>query len=139
MIVPFEAGHLQQLELQSAQAYLSDWVTVEQGEALEDEPSFTAMKDGEPIASAGIVPMWRGRALAWAYISDTGPKNFVTVHRAVADFLEVCYLARIEMTVDCVFPHGHRWAKMLGFDMECERMRSYSPDGRDCALYARIR
>jgi len=56
----------------------------------------------------------------------------------VKRFLDGCYLHRIEMTVDCDFPQGHRWAKMLGFTMEAERMRGYRPDGGDCALYARL-
>ncbi|MDB4261326.1 hypothetical protein N9878_00525 [bacterium] len=139
MIVPFEAVHLEQLELQAAQSYLSQWVTPEQGEALEAEPSFTALKDGKPIASAGVVEMWTGRAVAWAYVSDTGPQDFIGVHRAVSGFLDVCYTRRVEMTVDCDFPQAHRWAKMLGFEMECERMKAYLPNGEDCALYARIR
>ena len=42
------------------------------------------------------------------------------------------------MTVDCEFEQGHRWAKMLGFTMEAERMRAYRPDGGDVALYARV-
>jgi hypothetical protein len=77
--------------------------------------------------------------MAWAFIAKTDPKNFLKGHRAVKRFLDGCYTQRIEMTVDCDFPEAHRWAKMLGFTMECERMKYYSPDGRDCALYARIR
>jgi|TARA_R110000796_G_scaffold46702_3_gene112962 hypothetical protein len=138
MIVPFESGHLHQLELQSAQAYLSDWVTVEQGDMLAEYPAYTAMKNGSPLAAAGVVPVWAHRSMAWAFISDTGPNDFMMVHRAVKGFLDVCYTNRIEMTVDCDFPQAHRWAKMLGFKMECERMEAYTPDGRDCALYARV-
>ena len=137
-IVPFEAEHLKRLELQAAQAYLSQWVTPEQGDALAEEPSFTALKDGKPIACAGIVTMWFGRAIAWAYVSDTGPQDFIGVHRAVKGFLDVCYVQRIEMTVDCDFPQAHRWAKMLGFEMESERMKSFLPNGDDSALYARV-
>ena len=42
------------------------------------------------------------------------------------------------VTVDVDFPEAHRWAKMLGFKMEAERMEAYAPDGRACSLYARI-
>jgi len=76
--------------------------------------------------------------LAWAFIGDIGPSTFLQVHRAVKQFLDECYVDRIEMTVDCDFPQGHRWARLLGFEMEAERMRRYTPDGRDCALYARL-
>ena len=137
-IVSFKAEHLKQLSLQQAQAYLSDWVTPEQGAALENYPSYTAVVNGIPICSAGIIPQWQGRALAWAFIADTGPQQFIGIHKAIKRFLDDCYIQRVEMTVDCDFPAGHRWAKMLGFKKEADCMKAYSPDGRDCALYARI-
>ena len=78
--------------------------------------------------------------MAWAYISNAAAKErFLSVHRAVSRFLDMCYLQRIEMTVDCEFEEGHRWARMLGFNMEAERMVAYRPDGGDCSLYARVR
>lgn len=105
-IVPFKAAHLAAIQLQSAQASLSDWVSADQGIALEEETSYTALYEDVPIATAGIIHQWRGRALAWAFVSDTGPKMFLPVHRAVKHFLDGCYVQRIEMTVDCDFPAG---------------------------------
>ena len=137
-IVPFKAEHLAVIKLQDMQAYLSDWVTFEQGKALEATPGYTAFVDEEPIGAAGVVSMWPNRAMAWAFLAETTPQNFLRAHRTIKRFLDGCYIQRIEMTVDCDFPDAHRWAKMLGFKMECERMKHYSPDGRDCALYARI-
>jgi hypothetical protein len=138
-VVPFKAEHLAAIKLQSMQAHLSNWVTMEQGRGLEEYPSYTAMIDGTPVGAAGVLHMWAGRSMAWAFISKTNPHSFLRSHRTVKKFLDGCYTKRIEMTVDCDFPEAHRWAKMLGFTMECERMKHYSPDGRDCALYARIR
>ena len=137
-VVPFKAEHIAAIRLQEAQAYLSDWVTDEQAEALESQLSYTAMLEGEPVGAAGIIHQWMGRALAWAYVGDVGPRQFIHIHRAVKHFLDGCYVQRIEMTVDCDFPAAHRWAKMLGFKMEAERMKAYRPDGGDCALYARV-
>lgn len=137
-VVPFKAEHLTQLAFQDAQAYLSDWVSPEQGVALEAHPGYSAMVADTPIASAGVITQWQGRGMAWAFLADMGPRQFVGVHRAVKKFLDGCYLQRIEMTVDCDFPEAHRWAEMLGFEMEAPRMRAYSPDGRDCSLYARV-
>jgi hypothetical protein len=132
---------LEQVCLQEGQAYLSNWITPQQASALENETwAFTAMQDnGVPLGCAGVVHMWQGRGMAWAYLSKyAAEEKFILVHRAVRRFLSACYLQRIEMTVDCDFEPGHRWAKMLGFKMEAERMRAYRPDGGDCALYARI-
>tara|TARA_R110000824_G_scaffold20858_2_gene78196 strand:- start:2123 stop:2548 length:426 start_codon:yes stop_codon:yes gene_type:complete len=137
-IVPFKAAHIGAIKLQTAQMYLSEWVTQEQAEALEQSLSYTAMLDDVPLGSAGVIEMWKGRGLAWALISQTGPKHFVKCHRAVVRFLEACMLPRVEMTVDCDHKEAHRWAKLLGFEMEAERMRAYAPDGHDCALYSRI-
>ena len=139
-VVPFEAEHINQLELQDAQSYLSAIVSSDQAEALVGDWAFSAMEDGRPIASAGVILLWQGRGMAWAFISKYAVNNkFLQVHRAVKRFLDGCYLQRIEMTVDCEFEQAHRWAHMLGFHMECARMRSYRPDGGDCALYARVR
>lgn len=137
-VVPFKAAHLAAITLQDAQANLSDWVTVDQGLSLEEHNSYTALYQGQPVAAAGVINQWFGRATAWAFVGDVGPGVFLPVHRAVKRFLDGCYTQRLEMTVDCDFPQAHRWARMLGFTMECERMRCYTPDGRDSALYARI-
>ena len=137
-VIPFEPDHLNQLELQQAQAYLGSWVTSEQGAALAEHPSYTAIQDGTLLASAGVVTMWQGRAMAWAFLTDMGAQHFIGVHRAVKRFIDGCYYQRIEMTVDCDFEAAHHWAKMLGFTMEAERMRAYAPDGHDCSLYARV-
>jgi hypothetical protein len=137
-VIPFQAAHLAAIKLQTAQMYLSDWVTKVGGEALEQTPSYTAMLDNEPIGAAGIVPVWTGRAMAWSFISQTGPQNFLKCHRAVKHFLDGCFVQRLEMTVDCDHAEAHRWAKMLGFKMEAERMVAYAPDGHDVALYARV-
>lgn len=137
-VVPFKAEHIAAIRLQEAQAYLSDWVTYAQAEALEEQTSYTAMLDGVPVAAAGVIPQWQGRSLAWAFIGDVGPRKFLGIHRAVKHFLDGCYVKRLEMTVDCDFPAAHRWAKMLGFKMEAPRMEAYNPNGGDCSLYARV-
>ena len=135
---PFHPADLAVIKLQPAQMYLSEWVTKDQAEALAEYPSYTAFDGPSAVAAAGIVPMWQGRAMAWAFIASIGPQRFIRVHRAVKHFLDGCFIQRIEMTVDSDFPAGHRWARLLGFELEAERMQSYAPDGHDCALYARV-
>lgn len=139
-IVPFKAEHLMAVELQDSQSYLSNWVSPEQAAALESTAwAYTGMLDDNIAGCAGVLPMWQGRGVAWAYISRFAERNhFISVHKSVSRFLEACYLQRIEMTVDCDFPQGHRWAEMLGFTKEAECMKAYRPDGGDCSLYARV-
>ncbi|MEH6358831.1 MAG: hypothetical protein V7745_07565 [Pseudomonadales bacterium] len=140
-LVDFKAEHFKEMDLQEGQRYLSSWVSDAHAKSLEDQNwSYSALDDGVPVCSAGVVEMWQGRGIAWAYVSGiVTPRKFITVHRMIDRFLNGCYLHRIEMTVDCEFDEGHRWAKMLGFDLEAERMVAYRPDGGDCALYARTR
>jgi len=137
-ILPFQAAHLAQIKLQSSQAYLNDWVTVEQAASLAQHPSYTAMDDDTVLGAGGSIPMWENRAMVWSFLSDTGPRNFLKIHRAVQKFLSSLPERRVELTVDCHVPEAHRWARMLGFKMEAERMQGYAPDGHACALYARV-
>tara|TARA_R110000803_G_scaffold14586_3_gene40481 strand:+ start:6595 stop:7023 length:429 start_codon:yes stop_codon:yes gene_type:complete len=139
-VIPFKAEHLFGVDLQDSQAYLSNWVSHEQAAALEGTAwAYTGVIGNSIAGCAGVLPMWQGRGVAWAYISKIAARqHFISVHKSVSRFLEACYIQRIEMTVDCDFEQGHRWAEMLGFTMEAERMRAYRPDGGDCALYARV-
>lgn len=140
-VVPFKAHHLKSLSLQEQQQYLAQYMTDEQMVAIENGGwGWSGVyPDGFVVGCAGVIPLWQGRGMAWAYLSEAACKmEFLKVHRAVMNFLDSCYLHRIEMTVDCDFEQGHRWARMLGFEMEAERMKGYRPDGGDCALYARV-
>ena len=142
IVKEYKAEHLTSMGLQEHQRYLSSWVTPEMAHEIEKAEgwAFTAMEDdGEVLAVAGVIMQWQNRGMAWAYISDkvVGSK-FIRIHRAASRFLKCCYLQRIEMTVDCDFEQGHRWAKRLGFTLEAECMKHYLPTGGDCALYARV-
>ena len=137
-VIPFKSAHFAAIQLQTAQMYLSEMVTQEHIDVLERAPSYTALLDGKPIGAAGVIPIETGRALAWSFISHTGPKTFLKCHRAVKKFLDGCHAPRLEMTVDSEHTEAHRWAKMLGFTMEEEHTTAHVPAGHDCALYARV-
>jgi RimJ/RimL family protein N-acetyltransferase len=62
----------------------------------------------------------------------------VRIHKAVQRFLEATEFKRVEAFVDSDFEPGHRWIKMLGFEYE-GYMKNFSPLGRDCLLYSRIK
>jgi len=94
---------------------------------------------GAIVACAGILPQWQNRAFGWSFIAADAGRHFTYIHRAVSAFLDRVPVRRIETTVDCEFAAGHRWARLLGFSLEAERMRGYRVDGGDCALYARVK
>lgn len=140
--VPFKADHLLDLPLYSGQekvqAFVArpefcEWVASAPG------PKFTAIADGMIVGCAGVRTEWEGRGTAWAFIGrDAGPYWF-WLHRKVRQFLAEYPLRRIEMDVDCSLPNAKRWMTMLGLTCEAERRRRYSADGRDFALYARVK
>lgn len=107
--------------------------------SLESGTAYTSLDGDEVLACAGAIEITQGRAIAWAYLSQDIGSRMIAVTKACRRFISLMNFRRIEMDVDCEFPQAHRWAKMLGFEMECERRRSFTPDGRDCALYAMVR
>lgn len=139
-IVPFEAEHISGLQLQPAQRKFGDALNPEYARALASAGNgWTAVVDGVPVACAGLVEQWEGRALAWALLSDNiGPSRFVRVTRAVRRFLDMADYRRIEMQVDADHAQAIRWAEMLGFEVESKK-RAFLPDGRDAFEFVRIR
>jgi RimJ/RimL family protein N-acetyltransferase len=140
IVVPFEGWHLQLLSLQEKQAHFQPlFAAPHYGDWLEKNgPAFSAVVDGEIIASLGITPQWENRAVAWGLIGKKARRHFVPLTKAIMRFLDLCEYRRIETPVDVGFEQGDRWAEMLGFERE-GTMRAFMPDGRDCHLYARVK
>lgn len=138
-VVPFRREHLREMVIQQRQQGMESWLTEDIYDAMEAASSFTGTDGDEVLACAGVFEVTPGRALAWAYISDDVGRRMVYVTRAVRRYLDMSPYRRIEMDVDCEFEAAHRWAELLGFTLEAPRRRFFTPDGRDCALYARIK
>lgn len=141
-IVAFKAAHLQWLELQAAQAYLSaDLAKPEHGILVERAgQGFTAMDGDTVIACAGVAEVWNGRAVAWAFISKDAGRHMMSIHRAVAGFLSASRFRRIEAWVDEGFEPGMRWMALLGFTQETALpMQGFRPDGGACFLFSRVK
>lgn len=138
-IVPFKAAHLLALQLQPGQDYCVPFITEEYAQLLEGEFAFTAMEGDTPLAVGGVKELWPGRGLCWTFIDHRAGAHFVAIHKAVKALLDIVPYRRVEAETSCEFLPGHRWLRMLGFQMEAERMRAYRVDGGDSALYARVK
>jgi hypothetical protein len=141
-IVAFKAAHLQALELQDAQAYLSaDIAKPEHARMIESAGhSFTAVVGDKVIACSGTAEVWAGRAVAWALISKDAGRHMVGIHKAVAGYLSAAKYKRIEAWVDEGFEPGMRWLEMLGFIRETPMpMRGFRPDGGSCFLFSKVK
>lgn len=102
-------------------------------------PAYTALDQGKPFAAAGLIMVHGYRAIAWAWIGRCGPALFQRVHREAMRGLIARPIKRIEATVRADHERGHRWCRLLGFELEHPELRGYLPDGSTAALYARIR
>lgn len=131
--------HYNSMIVQDAQRYIGEHVEPSAIELLAEQPSFAGvLDDGTVVGIVGMYDLGSGRHGVWALLGSDVGTHMLQVHKAVLRFLKLQDHRRIEATVDCSFAAGHRWVKMLGFVCEAECMKSYDPDGRDHALYARI-
>lgn len=139
-VVPFEAQHFAQMEVQEAQKWLTAAATVADMKALEGPYASTLMCDGRPLACAGAQEYWPGRALVWSFLSaEVDRRTFLLLHTEAKRFLEGLPMRRLEAAVDVNFEAGHRWVKALGFELEAPLMRKFHVDGRDVSGYALVR
>lgn len=136
-VVPFRHWHLDWLREVDAPADGSDVSQFPDTSVLESSCSWTGVVDGEPIGCAGIACQWEGRYVAWAYLGKRSGRHMRWITARAADYLQHPK-GRIEMTVREDFPAGHRWAKMLGFEVETPLLRAYGPFGENHVGYVRM-
>lgn len=134
-----QEGDAQRIKIQEQQKGLDAYMSNVDLDTLGENGMVWVGEDekGDIMAIAGFVPIWEGRALVWAMLSQDAGKHFIKIHKAVKKALVECPFRRVEATVDIGFKAGHRWMKMLGFKPE-GYMRAYTPDGKDQMLYARV-
>lgn len=138
-VVPFEPEHLDEIMLQPSQADVFSYFDATYGRALKATgPCFTGVKDGRILGCAGVVKQWENRAVAWSLLAGDIGNDFISIHKAVSRFLDMCEFNRVEAYVDADFEQGHRWIRMLGFTPE-GRMRQFNPNGSDAVMYARLK
>lgn len=136
--MPFQAWHLEWLELQDTQLALSDTLTRQYGRSLEASgPAYSAFAGADVIACAGIVEFWPGRSQVWSLLSWQMPQYRKSIHKAVKGFLEGYVVKRLECVVDPRHEAAQRWAKRLGFEVESV-MPSYTPNGDEQLMYVRL-
>lgn len=141
-VVAFQPEHALQIRLQPMQLATEPTVTPAEAEALARAgPSYTALgEDGTVYATAGIIPQWQGRAVAWAMVAHNAGPHFLRITREIRLFLASCGFRRIETAVDAAFPEALRWARLLGFECETPKpMRAYGFQGRPAYLFALVR
>lgn len=122
-----------------AKMHMGIEITPEFARDLERIGGTAASVDGRTVAIAGIMPRWAGVGQAWAWMGKGWRRHARAITEEVERQLAASDLRRIEASVLCSFDGGHRWATRLGFTLETACARGWGPDGRDYALYARVR
>ena len=103
--------------------------------AFERQSSWTMLAGALPIAAGGVFELWAGRFQGWALINRQAGPYMLDITRAARKVLAGARPGRIELTVRADFTAAHRWARMLGFEVETPRMRNFGPDGADHVGY----
>ena len=138
--LPFKVDHVFQMRLQPAQTWMEPYFDRAALTQLENGWATTIMRGGEPVLCGGALELWPGRAMLWSFISgDLTPRDFIKAHHIAKQHIDLMPFRRLEFYVEVDFGAGHRWARSLGFDLEAPCMRGFQIDGRDCALYARVK
>lgn len=144
--VPFQAAHLAALHPQPHQGeVLQIAATPVLGDTLEQSGvAFTGVnKLNQVLVCAGAIPIWPGRATGWAVLSLIPPREWPQLHKLVVRGLDGLQrdpaYRRLEVCVIHGFTEAHRWALLLGFEVETALARRYDSVGRDYVLYVRLR
>lgn len=138
LVVPFKPWHYEWL---ANSGPASDRYTIKQindiSSQLMSQNSWTGVVDGDPVVCAGTVQQWPGRHVAWAYLAqNTGP-HMLWITREVKKALARVE-GRVELTVRKDFAAGHKWAALLGFEVETPCLKRFGPDKEDHTGYVRV-
>lgn len=139
-VVPFLVPHYLDIDPQPRQAYVKELTPMYHVRQLEEScRAFTLIREGRPVACFGSVELYPHRAVLWALLDKDIGKHMVTAVRVAKRFVQTLPHKRIEFEVDYDFAEAHRWAKLLGFTCEVERLRCHNALGGDTSIYSVVR
>jgi hypothetical protein len=102
-------------------------------------PCFTGTIDGKPIASGGLIKMWKGTAEMWFAIDRNSPPGVVIgVKLQLGNIIEENELDRVQAITPESWQTGKRFLEWLGFQQE-GILRKMGPHGITQILYARVK
>lgn len=137
-IIPFTPEHALTIKLQPMQAGSLAAIDPSYAENLARVGQAYSVVEGELVVfCGGIAPIWSGRSMLWALVSDQACKHMLFITRGVKRFIELHQGGRIETIVRSDFKQAHRWAKMLGLNWHHHEER-YLPGGLDADIYVRF-
>lgn len=104
-------------------------------------PAFTLFDGEQPVACGGVVVAWKGVGEAWLVPHESPEPWGKAIIYAARHFLRlICEQEKLHRLQVCsVCGHGvdPRWFRAMGFIEKPVRLKKYTPNGKDCLLYAR--
>lgn len=109
------------------------------GRYLEGQNSWALFYNDCLLGCAGTIKMWNRRYNGWAVMTEDCAGHMVAITRHTRRVLADVH-GRLETTVKADFDLGHRWAKLLGFEVENPPglLREYDASGEDFVSYVRF-
>lgn len=130
-IIPFDATHIDELQLQPRQSHAISHLTLPYALTLQNVGvAASAELDGKIIGCAGILPAGFGLGHMWALSSVDAGRHFVKIHRCLRRMIDLSNLRRIEATAEVDFIEACRFLELLNFSKEGIK-RKYGLDGKD--------
>jgi RimJ/RimL family protein N-acetyltransferase len=144
-IVPFNVSHVFQMEMKPMEQEFvdstPDFIENLMSNANPDY-SWTGVADGKIVAIFGVSELWPGVADLWMIPSVHINKHAMAVVRGAKAVIDKAVddfeTRRLQITVREDNQIAYRFARALGFDVEC-LMKSYGPEGADYYLMSRIK
>lgn len=99
---------------------------------------WAAKSNGKLIAVMGHTPVWSGRTVMWAYLTEDCGRVMLALTRAISAEIRrmAVDFSRIEAYAEAHHTEGNRWLRLLGFNAEGV-MRKFC-NGIDYNLYAKV-
>jgi hypothetical protein len=139
-VVPFRAEHFRQLKMTQHEAPYFAGISDADFKKMEGPHSVTFMLNGVPILIICAWQIWPNRAyVAYSLGQDASAAHFGEMLGCARAFLDGLPHRRLEMSVEVGFLPGHQLVRSLGFQLEAKCMRAFLTNGRDAALYSRIK
>lgn len=136
--LPCEGWHTKLIEPQASQINEKAWAEEIDDDVVANSFALSCWLDDQCVGAAGIRPIWRGRAFAWALLGRHAGPAMPAIARKLRFVLATWPGNRVEMTVREDFLPGCRLAALLGFEREA-RLPAFFPDGSTAYLFTKLK
>jgi hypothetical protein len=106
---------------------------------LESVGGIAGIRNGKVIGCAGVLPLWPGVGMAWAWLGREWRAEARKITGYIRGHLDEAEFHRIEAGVKVDYSKGHRWMRMLGFELETPVARKWGPDGGNYSIWVRVK